>query len=120
MGAQLPHGEAFDAGPDQESRGSAAQEFPDFIEGEEHHDDAALPEPGGSRDSVLRIANEFATVEVWPVEVNGDTCLMVLDVRHKRWVQLDPLVLESVTRLDTEDFGRLVDPSFAGIAETER
>ena len=67
----------------------------------------ATPGPPGVR-FVLR--NEFATVEVALDETANGPRLLVRDLESGRQVHLDALEVESLTRMDHDDFADRVRP----------
>ena len=74
------------------------------------------PEHTGDQPALL-VHNEFATV-LLTVSHNAHM-LEVKDVRTGRAIVLDPLELESLTRLTRSDTARLVDPSAPRVADQD-
>lgn len=63
--------------------------------------------------------SEFATVEVDLDGAGNGPRLRIRNPRSGTCICLDPLELETLTRLSHRDFAVLVDPSFAGLGGEE-
>ena len=71
---------------------------------------------GPEEGPILHIFNEFAHVEVHVQPARTGNLLFIRDIQMGTAIALDPLELEALTRIRHEDFGPIVDPSFAGFA----
>lgn len=63
-----------------------------------------------TRSSSMHFRNEFATVELRRDETANGTRLLVIDLSTGRYVFLDPLQIESLTRMDPAVFDEAVPP----------
>jgi hypothetical protein len=66
---------------------------------------------GSSTETRLRVANEFATVDVRLQQVPSGVVLEVYDPQSGAAIWLDALELEALTRLRVDQRRDLVDPS---------
>jgi hypothetical protein len=66
---------------------------------------------GGRTETRLRVANEFATVDVRLQRVPSGVVLEVFDPQSGAGIWLDALELEALTRLTVNQRKNLVDPS---------
>ncbi len=60
---------------------------------------------------VMVFRNEFSTVELQRDESANGPRLLVRDAASGRTIYLDPIQLEALTRMTTDDFAALLDPS---------
>lgn len=61
--------------------------------------------------SMVRLRNEFATVEVGRVTSASGEKLRIVDVASGADIYLDPIELESLTKMRHETFASFLDPS---------
>jgi hypothetical protein len=64
-------------------------------------------EEKGQNGHILRLKNEFACVEVSIDETANGPRLLVRDVMHGVSVYMDPIVIESLTRMPSESYDTL-------------
>ena len=57
----------------------------------------------------FEIANEFAYVRVRKVQTRNGERLEIASPRHDRLIRLDPLELEAISGLESDDLARLLE-----------
>ncbi len=72
------------------------------------------PEDKIERDEAIRIANEFAAVEVSRVRTRNGERLQIFSPRAGTLIRLDPLELEALSQMHPDFFSRILEDPAAG------